>query len=212
MKRAKNISPIKTLPKQAEMVTREKAQRDTKGACLSRKQTVIFPADLGLYLWPQDWKPPVPAFQCPQRMKLWWSRPRHPAAMAYLFLDMDWLATSTSHIVVVEAMRPLQKGQRLGEYTGEARRYDLWCEEIKAGPVWSLGGNWLDMEGPPQKLGSNLCAPGAQSRAAWQRRRFTFHHWGVVCCLGRFGSWMHFSYLFMLFSCCFFSRFGCMSK
>lgn len=31
-----------------------------------------------------------------------------------------------------EAMRPLKKGQRLGEYTGEARRYDLWCQEIEA--------------------------------------------------------------------------------
>lgn len=29
-------------------------------------------------------------------------------------------------------MRPLKKGQRLGEYTGEARRYDLWCQEIEA--------------------------------------------------------------------------------
>jgi len=33
------------------------------------------------------------------------------------------------------AMHPLKKGQRLGEYTGEARRYDLWCEEIKARKV-----------------------------------------------------------------------------
>lgn len=30
-------------------------------------------------------------------------------------------------------MRPLKQGLRLGEYTGEARRYDLWCEEIKVG-------------------------------------------------------------------------------
>ncbi|CAL1127110.1 unnamed protein product [Cladocopium goreaui] len=33
------------------------------------------------------------------------------------------------------AMRPLKQGLRLGEYTGEARRYDLWCEEIKARKV-----------------------------------------------------------------------------
>ncbi|CAK9022873.1 unnamed protein product [Durusdinium trenchii] len=39
----------------------------------------------------------------------------------------------------VFAMRPLQAGQRLGEYTGEARRYDLWCEEIKARKVARRG-------------------------------------------------------------------------
>ena len=26
----------------------------------------------------------------------------------------------------------LSKGERLGEYTGQTRRYDLWCQEIKA--------------------------------------------------------------------------------
>ena len=26
----------------------------------------------------------------------------------------------------------LKKGERLGEYTGQTRRYDLWCKEIEA--------------------------------------------------------------------------------
>jgi len=32
----------------------------------------------------------------------------------------------------VFATMALQKGENLGEYTGEVRRYDVWCEEIKA--------------------------------------------------------------------------------
>jgi len=31
----------------------------------------------------------------------------------------------------VYAAKPLVKGEHLGEYTGESRRYDLWCDEIK---------------------------------------------------------------------------------
>lgn len=56
-----------------------------------------------------------------------------------------------------EAMRPLQAGQRLGEYTGEARRYDLWCEEIK-------------VRGPQSRVMRR--APGVGSRmGGWSRHR-----------------------------------------
>ncbi|CAJ1453639.1 unnamed protein product [Effrenium voratum] len=37
------------------------------------------------------------------------------------------------------ATRALSRGERLGEYTGEARRYDLWCDEIKARKVAQRG-------------------------------------------------------------------------
>ena len=68
-------------------------------------------------------------------------RQRHPVAMVCSFLgfaDVIWGKPKGLHLPLhvplhLEAMQPLKQGLRLGEYTGEARRYDLWCEEIQAG-------------------------------------------------------------------------------
>ena len=95
------------------------------------------------WIWHQDWKRLVPAFQCLQPMKHCALRQRHPVAMVCSFLGLySWLpgkpkacnAPKALHFLLhFEAMRPLKQGLQLGEYTGEARRYDLWCEEIKVG-------------------------------------------------------------------------------